>query len=323
MRARKGAPRPVAAAHGEAQKAMALPNGAGRGAGRCVALAAALAILAGSCATGLVLASSVDPLELLAPGELAYVRMNAGTARLLAPSLLPAGEGQALAPLLDRTSSVALGLGVPAEGRPPFDAVFLGSYPFRSAAIALGGTKGWKREGSGFSNAKEGIKVAIPGPRLVLATTGSLDEALARARMPGGNPLPPRFSAAAESDLLVWIPEPFSGLARTLYGLSMDVPAEGLLLRATRGPGAAGPDYSLTATFLMRDADAARVYRPVLRLAWYGLSHYLLGDEAQLLLAATFSLEGDSYTSSEVDLPAGQLAAALSRIGGFESGPAD
>lgn len=297
----------------------------GRRARLRVALACVALLLLASCAAPIVVPSSLDPLALLAPGELAYLRMNGDTARLLVPSLLGPGEGKALAPLLDRTNGLGLGLSLDeGGGASSFDAAFLGSYPFRSAGMALGASRGWKREGRGFVNASEGVRVSIPGPDLVLATSAALEPLLERAKHPGASPLPPRLAPLANRALLLWIPEPFSGLAKALTGASMDVPAVGLALYAERvdsakaTPAKAAPaTYALSAVFVMRDAEAARVYRPLLRLAWYGIARALFAEEAETLLSARFTLEEDLYSSSAVELPASALASALGRLGGF------
>jgi len=288
--------------------------------GALAALSCIALVVLASCAAPLVVSKSLDPFAVLAPDELAYLRMDGATARLLAPSLLPAGQGRALAPLLDRTTSLALGLRLPSDHGASFDAVFLGSYPFRSAGIALAGSRGWKREGEGFANESEGIRVSIPGPALVLATSRELEPFLARAKNPGASPLPPRLASLADRELLLWIPKPFSGLAQSLFGSSMDVPALGLALFASRSRGTATGEesYDLSAIFLMKDEEAARVYRPVLRLAWYGLARFLFADEADAVLSARFTLSGDEYASSAVELPAPALAAALSRMGAFQ-----
>jgi hypothetical protein len=273
------------------------------------------ALILSSCAVPLVLGKAVDPLELLAPGELAYLRMDGATARLLAPAILPAGKGRSLSPLLERTSALALGLGLPTEKGPSFDAVFLGSYPYRGAAFALGGDSKWKREALG------------------LATTRELGPMLARAHGGGANPLPARFAAAAGTGLALWVPEPFSRLAEELFGMSMNVPVRGLFIVAKReeapskgsisAEGAnAEARYEVSAIFVMDGTDAAQTYRPILRLAWYGLSRYLLEDGADALLAAKFSLEGETYASAPFELDSAQLAAAIAKLGGFgkESG---
>jgi len=282
---------------------------------------ACAALLLASCAAPLKLSRSADPLQILPPGELAYIRMDGETARSLAPGLVPADQGAALDPVLKRTTSLALGLGRSSDGRPAFDAVLLGSYPFRSAGLALGGSRGWKLEGEGFVNAAAGLAVAIPGPELVLATTRELGPLLAAARSPGANPLPPQLMPAAGSSLLLWIPQPFSTLAESLLGSSIDVPVVGLALVATERKGGAGApeSYDLSTVFVMRDADAARVYRPLLRLGWYGLVRLLFADEADELLQAQFSLHGELYSSSEVEVPAAALASALARVGGFQT----
>ena len=79
----------------------------------------------------------------------------------------------------------------------------------------------------------------------------------------------------------------------------MDIPARGILITAS---ALAPNNYDATIVFLMKDAESARVYRPVLRLAWYGMARLLFGDGAEGALAASFTVDGDEYRASGVRL---------------------
>ena len=141
-------------------------------ASRAVAL---VALLLSSCAAPLLVEKSVDPLRLLGPGEPLTCAWT-GRPQVLAPALLPAAEGRALAPLLERTTTLALGLGPRAGAGPAFDAVFLGSYPYRRAALALGGNSGLEAGGSGLL--RRGAGHSRVAPR---SFPGSCDHGTARA----------------------------------------------------------------------------------------------------------------------------------------------
>jgi len=276
------------------------------------------ALLASGCAAPIKVDDSVDALALVRPGAAVYARMGAAQARDLVPSLVPPRQAAALDPLLDRTSCLALGLGglsgsgpSAAGGSGSFDAAFLGDFPFRTASLALAADKAWKKEGRGFVNEGAGIRAAIPGPRLVLASSESLDPLIALAKSPGPSPIPPRLQGLASAEIAIWAPDPFSGLVASIIGEEMDIPATGLLVAASPRSGGG---YEATVAFLMDDADSARIFRPALRLAWYGIARGLFGDEADEALGLSFFLDGDIYWATGARISSAAFASALSRI---------
>jgi hypothetical protein len=302
-------------------------RGPGRIALAALALAAlALALCALSCAAPLRIAAWADPLAILEPGSLAYARLSGPVASDLAPGLLGAAEAESLKPILARTRIAALGFGSrpraageggATEAPPPaLQAALVGDFPFRAASLSLGSSPDWKREKSAYYNARLGLRAAVPGSSLVLASTGSLDPLLAAARAPGPSPIPERLSGPAASELVIWIPEPFAGLAAIALGEAMDVPARGLLIAASpEGPDRRG--YEARVVFVMADADSARIYRPALKLAWYGVARALLGDAAGEALGASFSLDGELYGASGVSLSRDALVRALGGLRGL------
>ena len=271
----------------------------------CAAFSAGIiiAISLSGCAAPLKIAASADPLAVLERGSLVYARLSGEAASELASSSLSAAQAKALLPVLKRTRLVALGLGslTAADGSkaPNFQACLIGDYPFRAAAMSLGADPSWKREKNGYFNAVLGLHAALPGPNLVLASSAGLEPLLASAKLPGSSPIPAELETLAARELVIWIPEPFSGLAATFLGEAMDIPARGILISAS---ALAPNNYDATIVFLMKDAESARVYRPVLRLAWYGMARLLFGDGAEGALAASFTVDGDEYRASGVRL---------------------
>jgi hypothetical protein len=215
---------------------------------------------------------------------------------------------------------VALGLGAAEGDKGSFDAALLGDFPFRAASLALASDPAWKREGAGFVNAAAGVRAAVPGPGLVLASSGRLEPLVAAAKSPGPSPIPERLRSLASTRIAVWAPEPFSRLVASIVGESMDIPAVGLLVAAEPSsaagpdPAAASPSYSATVAFLMADAESARIFRPALRLAWYAIARGLLGEDAGAALGISFSLDGEVYWARGARLSARSLAEALARI---------
>jgi hypothetical protein len=290
---------------------------------RSALLGALAALVAAGCAAPVKILASADPLGVLGGGSMAYARLGGASARELAPSILEAKQAAALAPLLSRTRLVALGLGSlpapPGAEAPSFQACLVGDYPFRAASLSLGANPAWKREKAGYYNAALGLRAALPGPSLALASSGPLEPLLAAAKAPGASPIPASLEATAQEELVLWLPLPFAGLIASILGEAMDIPARGLLISASplaASPGTAGRIYEARVIFLMEDADSARIFRPALKLAWYGLASGLLGEEAEAALGAKFELAGDSYAASGIRLSGAALATALSRLGG-------
>jgi hypothetical protein len=285
-------------------------------------LGAAVILLSLSCAAPLKIAASVDPLALLEGGSLAYARLSGNAARELAPSLFPASELASMKGLLERTRIIALGLGSQqASQNAAFQAALVGDYPFRTASFSFGSNPDWKREKSAYYNAKLGLRAAIPGPSLLLASTGPIEPLLAAAKAPGPSPIPANLSALASRELLLWAPDPFAGMAAALLGEAMEVPARGLLIAASPLARDAG-NYETAIVFIMDDADSVRIYKPALKLAWYGIARALLGDEADSALALPFSAEGNLYMISGLPLSRESLGRIIAALGsGFGGGP--
>ena len=283
-----------------------------------IALASALglALLLAGCATPLKIAASADPLSILQGGSLVYARLSGAATLKFARSALPAAQAKALSPLLDRTRVLALGLGSP-EGKgaldpPSFQACLIGDFPFRAAALSLGSKPGWKREKNSFFNASLGLRAAIPGPNLVLASSGPLEPLFAAAKAPGVSPIPHELEGLSSAQLLFWLPEPFSGLGASLLGVAMPVPARGLLVAATPE----GQGYEATVVFVMEDSRSAKIYRPILKLAWLGLARYLFADAAQgdSVPAASFALEGNTLRATGLKISAAQMGLAFTKL---------
>jgi hypothetical protein len=153
-----------------------------------------------------------------------------------------------------------------------------------------------------------------------------------RLLAPAASAIPPSIAALAERDIVVWAPEPFARLGAAILGEALDVPALGVLItgsRAGSAPVAAAPAgtagtagqagsaavqeesvYEVSVIFLMKDGDEARVYRPAVRIAWYGLSKALFpGEEGASTLR--FELSGNMVAAGGFRLRASSLAAAL------------
>lgn len=273
-------------------------------------------LLAG-CATGLKIGASADPLGILSPGASAYARLDGATARSLLPRLgLPPSDAKRLKSALERTRLVTLAVGGDEASQgsapsrvPTFQACLLGDFPFGAGAFALGLDPAWKREKNGYFNPRLGLRAALPGTGLVLASTGSLSPLLATARAPGPSPIPSSLVPLCDKSLVLWAP--FSGLSKQILGEGVDLPLVGLLVAADPLPSG---DFGATVAFLATDPDSARIFRPAIRLAWYAIARYLAGGSGQEAPAADFVLDGSEYKAEGVRISSGQVAGALSKL---------
>jgi hypothetical protein len=286
---------------------------------RCAAPLIA-ALLAFSCATPLRYEEPRDPLELLSPGALLYLRLDGPAIREFAPALLGEKAAGKLRPLMERSRAAGLAL---LPGPRGFEAALMGDYPFDWANWSLSRDKAWKPEGRGYRNEAEGLSAAVPGPGLILASSGPVEPLVARlesggpgaakgASHAGGAILPPELDGIQAANVLAWAPEPFSRILSPLLGDQVEVPARGLAVAARRGEKAA--NYDVTLVFLMKDAESARIFRPAIRLGWFALSGSLLpGNEAARKLR--FEAAGPCIRSESLSLEPGEFAAVAAALG--------
>lgn len=288
-----------------------------RAPGRAVTSAAALAtILSLSCATPIRLSTSIDPLSLLAADCLAYARVSGSVARDLAPDFLGAPGAAAAKEILARTRIVALGLGQSGGGgEDSLQAILVGDYPFRAASLSLGASREWKREKASFYNERFGLRAAVLGPSLVVASKGPIEgliEAAATAQASGAvpSPIPPRLSGLDSAELVLWVPDPFKSLEGETDGEGASMPTRGLLIAASPSAADKG-EYVAVVAFLMDGPESVKIYKPLLRLAWYAIASEYLSDDTGAVPRANFAANGEVYAAEGVVLPRGAIVRAL------------
>jgi len=290
----------------------------------------------------------------------AYIRLGRAPLADFAPPLLaslgPSASSKNLRSMLEKTDSITVAIlsgnrgttQARPESLPRFEAVLMGDYPYRSATFALRQDRQWKKDGRGraFVSPAQGLGLSFPGPGIALATSdggqvaaadaasaapggadrgaaieASVEALIDRLLVPGASVIPAKLSALCDSDLVVWVPDPFGRFAGEFFGseasADIDIPALGVLLAADRimveaagGATGAEPVYELTVVFLMRDEEDARTFRPAVRLAWYALSRILLPGEAGAA-SLRFELSGDAVAASGLRIRASSIASAL------------
>jgi hypothetical protein len=283
---------------------------------RPVAASALAMLLALSCAAPIQFSNSIDPLALLAKDRLAYARVSGAVARELAPEIMSAADLASAKNLLARTKIVALGLGqVGDDGTDSLQAVLVGDYPFRAAFFSLSANRAWKREKSSFYNSRLGLRAAVPGPSLVVASKGPIDgllEAAASCQASGAppSPIPSRLSGLASAELVLWVPNPFKSLAEKYSGEGMDVPALGLLIAASPEADKGG-GYVASVDFLMDSPESVKIYKPLLKLTWFAIASGFFADAEGTIPHADFVAKGELYSAEGVALSRSAIVRAL------------
>ncbi|MFZ4615541.1 MAG: hypothetical protein ACOYM2_04980 [Rectinemataceae bacterium] len=257
---------------------------ASRAASRTAGLVACILLsgLALSCVTVPAPAPGRDILGCLDPTALAYIRVS-GPDLAKASSAALTYEGMALAPRASvLTSSIS---GVAGRSRrifaaitgmsPDFEAVIEGNWSPLGLWLSLSGSKDWRDEGGVWKHRSSGISLRALGGGWLAASTGDLDELVARLAAGGSSPLPPRFlergADYTETPNLAWIPRPLSGLLPSLRlgaGLlgELSIPLEGALIEGL--PSDDGSSIELSLSLVMDGQRSARIYLPAARIAW-------------------------------------------------------
>jgi hypothetical protein len=263
-----------------------------------------IALALASCATtGRPAGKSGEPLALLSPEALAYAELKGPSLARFAPLLAPQAS---LSGAVARARSASLAL-LPSG----FEAVVEGDYPAFSTRLALCLSKDFKRRGNVYFDAKTGLELSVPRSGLMLAARGELAPLASRAAAPAGaGPIPPRYEGLSGRDILLFAPRPFERLAGALVGEALEVPVSGLLIAARPLPGE-GDRYEASVAFLMDKEGDARVYKPVVRLAWLALARSLFPGSGADFASPRFEEEGGDLVVPALALSGAELEGAL------------
>jgi hypothetical protein len=290
-------------------------RGAGALALLCALCAPALSLLSSCATTGRAAGAAIEPLSLLSPQALAYAEIRGPSLARFAPLLAPQRQAGGFSSALARARSASIAL-LPAG----FEAILEGDYPAFSTRLALSFSKDFKRQGNSFFDAKTGIELSIPRSNLILAATrgdarGGLAPLAARvlSSVPAAaSPIPPRYAELSRREILLYAPRPFERLAPSFVGEVLEVPISGLLVAAR--PLAGGEDrYELTLVFLMDKEGDARVYKPIVKLAWLALARSLFPEEGGDFASPVFQEEGGDLVAPSLVLSGAEIESALRR----------
>ena len=273
------------------------------------ALCAPLMLLASCATTGRPAGKGIEPLALLSPDALAYAELKGPSLARFAPLLAPQGKTNGLSSALARARSASVAL-LPAG----FEAVVEGNYPAFSTRLALSFSRDFKRRGNSYFDDKAGIELSVPKTNLILASGGGgLAPLASRALAPASanaSPIPSRYAALSGRQMLLYAPRPFERLAPAFVGEALEVPVSGLLLAAQPLAGEADR-YELTLVFLMDKEGDARVYKPIVKLAWLALARSLFPEAGGDLASPRFEEEGGDLVAASLVLSGAEIESAL------------
>lgn len=293
-----------------------------------------LVLFFASCATTRnMLPEQADPLNYLPRGAALYARLSKEAVRDFAPDLIPGDRSGAFRPFIERTHSAALGTTPAGPAGMNYDLAVIGDFSKTTVNLALAVNPEWRAEGQTFTNDPSGITVAVPVDRLLLARSirtsvpGAREEAMGSPSslhrrvagfIPGGStPLPPRFAAPYTDDVFIWIADPVVAFAEYLPQDGFDIPLLGIAItgnRTDKSDGSGGNFYRSTISFIMKDAESVRIYRPSLKFVWFALSKAFIphNDTIAKDTDAKFTMEGDSYAAKEIMIPSETFATLFS-----------
>jgi len=261
------------------------------------------------------MAGGIDPSALVDPGAAIIMRADRAILGRLLPVFLSKEQAEALAPLEKGLKVAAVALlhregGSAAPGLPAFEAAFVGDFPVLRVKLALAFNKDWRLRKGTWTNARLGLGLAFPRKDLIVLASGSPEALIGRLKAGRPGPFPPSLGELSDRQLACWIPDPFGRLGLALLGERLEIPSDGILIAANLEEGG----YSAALAFQMRDAEAARVYRPAARLAWFALSRFLLPGEAGLA-SPRFELQGKAIVARDIAISESGLSGALEKLG--------
>jgi hypothetical protein len=283
-----------------------------------------------------------DPIRYIPEGASLYARFTKPALLDVAPSILSNAVSKSIAPILARSVAAAIGARPSGASGMDCDIAVVGDFSKNTVDLALSLDASFRREGGAFLSGTNGIEVASPADRLILARVagiedtagiadpaGSVDPAgieagrvaaekfarrLEKFDPEGSSPLPPRFGSPYGGDIFIWIPDPLAFFASFLPTEGFEIPIQGIRILASRLESADGDGsrlYESSLSFVMKDSESARIYRPTLRFAWFALSAALARGKVDGAYDSEvkFVLENEDYTARGMTIPASAYSA--------------
>lgn len=236
----------------------------------------------------------------------------------------PAADGYAvdrrdLDDLVNRTKVLGLGLSGVNSKSPRAEAVLIGNFPVHSMKFALSAKGKWTKIPSGYQSKEASLFIRPLEQGLLHAATFPQEGASNLPPVSGA--MPPRFKNM-RSDFAVVVNSPEILLNFPALSDGSAIPISEIVIQGTRkvvqGDAKVPAQYLLDVYIVMKDANAAKMYKPAVRLLWaFSGERYLGGISTS---GAQLVLENDTYKAEGIAVGPQTLVDLLSQFAGAPDG---
>ncbi|MEN6492280.1 MAG: hypothetical protein ABFC85_09845 [Rectinema sp.] len=232
---------------------------------------------------------------------------------------------------LDKTLMRAdmAGIGISWDGNtsPAIEVVLAGNFPSLLTSLSFSFDNNWERIVGGYAAKNGKLYLRKPsGGQLHFATWAPED--------------PPAFSGAAgsmarssgmlssDADLTIYL-DAKSALVTQLPILDgVTLPFDGIMLSATRdaaSPAKGSPDarYSTVFQIQMKDEQAARTYKPIIKFMWVLISNKLSSYGVPLSSENSIEQRGSLFVSQPITMSAQQMIDAMLELSNLDGNTTD
>jgi hypothetical protein len=221
----------------------------------------------------------------------------------------------------------ALGAGISWDGdrNPGIEVVFAGNFPSLLTSLSFGLDDNWKRIAGGYTAKNGKIYLRDPsGGQLHFATWSPQnppplsDMTASMARRSG--------ILGSNADLIIYLDAKSALVTQMPILDGVTLPFDGILVRVTRdaaGPSKGSPDarYSMVFQIQMKDEQAARTYKPIMKFVWVFVSNSLGTYGIPFSPENSIEQRGSLFMSQPVEMSAQQLVDAILALSNLDSGP--
>ena len=210
--------------------------------------------------------------------------------------------------LVNRTKVLGLGLSGINSKSPRAEAVLIGNFPVYSMRLALTAKGKWTKTALGYQSQDASLFIRPLEQGLLHAATFTQDVASNSPPVSGTGPsampsaIPARFKNMT-SDFAIVVNSPEILLNFPAFSDSSTIPISEIVVQGTRKPAQgdntkAPAQYVLDVYIVMKDANAAKMYKPAVRLLWAFSGERFLGGISTS--SAQLVLENDTYKAQGI-----------------------
>ncbi|MCE5256000.1 MAG: hypothetical protein LLF89_04050 [Spirochaetaceae bacterium] len=229
-------------------------------------------------------------------------------------------DHKSLQDLVGRTKVLGLGLSGINTKSPQAEAVLIGNFPVFSMKLALSSKGKWNKTSSGYQAKEAQLYLRPLQQGLLHAASFPPSDEIASGKAKPAGAVPERFKNMT-SDFAVVVNAPEILLNFRALPESSAIPISEIVVQGTRSRNPEGQDkaayYLLDAFIVMKDADAAKVFKPVVKLLWAFSSERIFGSGISAA-DSPLVLDGDMYKAEGIRASSEALVTMLDQ---FMAGP--